>query len=60
MGLRASKMKKVNPHYVSANKKLPLSAALLYCWRALIHQKRTLVASSKELLLKLLCLSTGP
>lgn len=33
-------MKRVNPHYVSANKELPLSAVPFYCWRALIHQKK--------------------
>lgn len=31
-------MKRVNPHYVSANKELPLSAVPFYCWKALIHQ----------------------
>ncbi len=43
-----------------ANKELPLSAVAFYCWRALIRQKKALVASSKELLLKLLFLPTGP
>lgn len=53
-------MKRVNPHYVPANKELPLSAVPFYCRRAFIHQKKALVASSKELLLKLLSLPTGP
>lgn len=41
-GSKGGKMKRVNPHYVSANKELPLSALPFYCCRALIHQKRPL------------------
>lgn len=34
-------MRRVNPHYLSANKEFPLSAIPFYCRKAVIHQKNS-------------------
>lgn len=47
-GQRRGEMKSVNPHYLSANKELPLPAIPFYCLSTLIHQKKALEPQAKN------------